>query len=153
MIPLRIGRLTLRIHFGLVVIAVGLWLLRGDLWLRYLLLLGTLLLHEMAHGLTSLAFGGRQAIVSLWPWGGVAHVERFSDYREALVALAGPFANLAVAGALALAGGGFSLELGRCDPLDFVFTCNLAMGLANLLPIPGLDGGSALRIFLGRVPR
>jgi len=153
MIPLRIGRLTLRAHIGLAVIALVLLALGGDLWVRYLLLLGTLFLHEMAHAVASLALGGKQATVSFWPWGGIAHVERFSDYREAVVALAGPFSNLAVAGGLALAGGGFAVGLARCALLDFVLTCNLLMGLANLLPIPGLDGGCALRIFLGRQPR
>ena len=152
MIPLRIGRLTLRAHVGLVLIAAVLFAVGGDLWIRYLLLLATLLLHELAHALVSLLFRGEQAVVSLWPWGGVAHVERFSDFREAVVALAGPASNLAVAGAAVAAGGGFSLELGRCPPLDFVFTCNLVMGLANLIPIPGLDGGRALRIFLRRQP-
>jgi len=153
MIPLRIGRLTLRIHLGLAAIALVLFLLRGDLWVRYLLLLATLFLHEMAHALTSLALGGKQAVVSFWPWGGVAHVERFSDYREALVALVGPFSNLIVAGVLFMMGAGFTLSLGRCEPVDFVLTCNLLMGLANLLPIPGLDGGCALRILLRRQPR
>ena len=153
MIPLRIGRLTLRAHIGLVVIAAALFALGGDLWERYLLLLATLLLHELAHAGTALAFRAERAVVSIWPWGGVAHVERFSDYREALVALAGPLSNLAVAGGTFLAGARFSLELGRCAPLDFVLTCNLLMGIVNLLPVPGLDGGCALGIFLGRQPR
>jgi stage IV sporulation protein FB len=144
--------LTLRAHGGLVVIAAALFALGGDLWVRYLLLLATLLLHELAHALASLCLRGERAVVSLWPWGGVAHVERFSDFREALAALAGPVSNLAAAGGAALAGGGFSLELGRCPLLDFVFTCNLAMGLVNLLPVPGLDGGRALGIFLKRRP-
>jgi stage IV sporulation protein FB len=152
MIPLRIGRLTLRAHVGLAVIAAALFVLGGDPWVRYLLLLATLLLHELAHAVVSLGFRSERAIVSLWPWGGVAHVERFSDYREALAALAGPASNLAVAGGTLLAGGEFSLELGRCPLLDFVFTCNLGMGLANLLPVPGLDGGRALGIFLKRRP-
>ena len=153
MIPLRIGRLTLRMHFGLAVMAAILFALGGDLWQRYLLLLATLLLHEMAHGLVSLLLGGERAVVSLWPWGGVAHVERFSDYREALVALAGPASNLAVAGGVFLGGGEFTLDIGRCGALDLVLTFNLVMGLANLLPIPGLDGGRALGIFLRRRPR
>ena len=107
----------------------------------------------MAHALTCLALRGRQAIVSLWPWGGVAHVERFSDAREAVVALAGPLANLAAALGFAVLGGGFSLALGRCSFADLAFTCNLLMGLANLLPFPRLDGGCALRILSRRLPR
>ncbi|MHC4954050.1 MAG: zinc metalloprotease [Planctomycetota bacterium] len=153
MISLPMGRLTLRIHVGLAVIAIALVLLGGDLWVRYLILLGVLLLHEMAHALTCLAVRGRQAIVSLWPWGGVAHVERFSDAREAVVALAGPFANLAAALVFAFAGGEFTLALGRCSLTDLAFTCNLLMGLANLLPLPRLDGGCALRILARRFPR
>ena len=150
MIPLRIGRLTLRAHVGLVVVVAALYALGGDLWVRYLLLLlAALLLHELAHAGVSLAFRAERAVVSIWPWGGVAHVQRFSDHREALVALAGPVSNLVVAGAALIAGGGFSLELGNCPPLDFVLTCNLLMGLINLLPFPGLDGGRIVGILLG----
>ena len=153
MIPLRIGRFTLRIHFALAVIALVLFALGGDLWVRYLLLLGVLFLHEMAHALSALVWSRKPVVVSLWPWGGVAHVERFSDYREALIALAGPFANLALAAGLALAGARFTWALPRCTWVDFAFTCTLLMGLANLLPVPGLDGGCALRILARPRPR
>jgi len=146
MIPLRIGRLSLRIHVVLALIAGGLALLGGDLWLRYLLLVGTLFMHELAHAAVALALGDKQAVVSLWPWGGVAHVEAFGDIREAVVALAAPAANLAVAAGFALAGARFDLMLGQCPLRDFVFTANLLMGVGNLVPLPFLDGGRAFRI-------
>jgi len=153
MIPLRIGHLTLRIHFALALIAGGLALLSPNLALRYLLLVGTLLLHELAHAIVALRVGGEEATVSLWPWGGVAHVPEFADKREAAVALAGPAANLLLASALALAGGRFNVWLGDCPLRDFGFTANLIMGIGNLLPLSFVDGGRALRIFAKRGPR
>ena len=153
MIALRIGHLTLRIHFALALIAGGLAVLNPSLSLRYLLLVGTLFLHEIAHAIVALRVGGEEATVSLWPWGGVAHVPEFADKREAAVALAGPAANLLLAAALALAGAQFNLSLADCPLRDFGFTANLVMGIGNLLPLRFVDGGRALRIFVNRRPR
>ncbi len=145
MLALRIRHLYLRIHRGLILIAAGLAALGGDLWGRYLLLLAVLFLHELAHALTGLALGGHRAIVTIWPWGGVAHVPRFSDRRGAAVALAGPASNLAAAGILALLGPSLTLDLGAAPLLDLLFTANLLMGCGNLIPLPPLDGGRAIR--------
>ena len=145
MLSLRIRQLFLRFHAGLVVIAAGLAALGGDLWARYLLLLAVLLLHELAHAITGLALGGHRVVVTIWPWGGVAHVPRFSGRRGAAVALAGPASNLVAAGVLAFFGPSLTLDLGAAPLLDLLLTANLLMGCGNLIPLPPLDGGRAIR--------
>src|SRR5680860_530402 len=57
------------------------------------------LLHELGHGLMARQFHLRVRDVTLLPFGGVAHIEQMpsSPRKEALVALAGPLTNLAVA--------------------------------------------------------
>lgn len=149
MFSFRIWLLSFRIHVGSALLAVGLSTLGGDLWMRYLLLLAVLVLHELAHGITGLALApaglGRRAVVSIWPWGGVAHVPRFSGRRGALVALAGPLANLVAAGVFAALGATLTLNLGEAPLLDLLLSANLLMGCGNLIPLPPLDGGRALR--------
>jgi stage IV sporulation protein FB len=135
-----------RVQLSLLLpVVVALIALYGrDLWLRYLLLLSVLLLHETAHALASLALGARRANVQIWPWFGRAEVESFPDRREALVALAAPVANLVLAGALWLAGSGLTLAPGRAPLPDLLLTANLLMGVGNLLPLRPVDGGRAL---------
>lgn len=145
------GRLGLRFHVLLPVVAAAFFLLPGDLWLRYLLLLSTLLVHESAHALAALGLGRGRAVVSLWPFFGRADVETFGDRRTALVALSAPAVNLACAGALFIAGGRLTLALGAAPLLDFTFTAHLLMGLVNLVPIPPIDGGRALVALRNRV--
>ena len=118
--------------------------LRGDLWARYLLLLGVLVLHELAHAVASLALGAKRAVVSIWPVFGRAEVETWADRRTAWVALAAPAVNLLLAGICALAGGSPTLRLGDAPLLDFLLSTNLLMGLGNLIPIRPIDGGRAL---------
>lgn len=143
------GRLTLRLHVLLPVAVAALWLLfGGDLSLRYLLLLATLLVHEFGHAAAALALGSRQVRVRVWPVFGRADVETFPDRRLAWVALSGPALNLLLAAALLAGGARFGLHLRHAPLLDFLLTVNLLMGLGNLLPVPGLDGGRALAAIL-----
>jgi len=150
-IVVPLGRLALCFHLLLPLAVGGLCLLPGDLWLRYLLLLSTLLVHELAHALTALGLGRGRAVVKMWPLFGRADVETFGDRRAALVALSAPAANLVCAGALLLAGGRPTLALGSAPLLDLVQTAHLLMGLVNLLPVPPVDGGRALVALRSRV--
>jgi Zn-dependent protease len=150
-IHVPVGRLGLRFHLFLPLVVGGLCLVSGDLWLRYILLLSTLLVHELAHALTALGLGHQRAVVSMWPLFGRADVETFPDRRAALVALSAPAANLVCAGAAYLAGGRPTLALGSAPLLDLVQTAHLLMGLVNLLPVPPVDGGRALVALRPRV--
>ena len=108
-----------------------------------LLLLISVLVHELAHALTARAYRWPTAKIVLTLWGG--HTQ-FGDFRATpgrslLVALAGPAANfvLALLGLLVLPfvdPGSVGLVLARI----FIWA-NLLVGIFNVLPGLPLDGG------------
>ena len=144
-ITLPVGRLTIRLNLLLAVAVAAIWAWRPELAARYLVLLATLVLHEMGHALVSLALGGPRASISISPVFGWALVEPFADRREAIVAAAGPATNLLFAGILGLAGAALDFDLGRASLADLALTANLLMGGGNLIPLPPTDGGRILR--------
>ena len=99
-ITIPAARLTIRLHLLVPVAAGLLFALRPDLAARYALLLASLVMHELGHALASLCVGGRKTVVSISPIFGWATVESFPDRRAALVAAAGPAANLLAAAGL-----------------------------------------------------
>lgn len=146
-IGVPLGRLSVRLHVTAPAVAAVLLYWAPKLGVRYLLLLGVLMVHELGHALASLALGGARAVVSLSPAFGWADVEAFGDRREGWTALAGPALNLAIAGGFWAAGAGLDWALGRAAPLDFLLTVSLLMGAGNLIPVRPADGGRALSAF------
>lgn len=71
---------------------------------------------------------------------------RFGEYGAALVALAGPFTNLALAvvGALLARSGVF---VGFGDELAIFVWINIALFVFNMIPLPPLDGSRLLYAF------
>ena len=107
---------------------------------------GSVLLHEMGHAAMARHFGIATHSITLYPFGGLAALDRepSTPAAEALVALAGPAVNFALAAAavplaaLGLPGAGLFLGL------------NLVLGLFNLLPAFPMDGGRVLRAWWTR---
>ena len=124
--------------------------------LFFVLLFGSVLLHEFGHILVARRFGVRTPTVTLLPIGGVAQMERIPEQprQELLVALAGPAVNLMIGGAIALALGGLpphpQMELANFSEAfwSHLAFANLALGLFNLLPAFPMDGGRVLRALL-----
>ncbi|MCB5283283.1 MULTISPECIES: site-2 protease family protein [unclassified Arthrobacter] len=107
------------------------------------LLLISVLVHELAHALTARIFGWPSEKIVLNLWGGHTQFESFtaSPGRSVLVAMAGPAANfvLAAAGWLLLTGADLR---GVAGILANIFVwANLLIGLFNVLPGLPLDGG------------
>lgn len=107
------------------------------------LLLISVLVHELAHALTAKLYHWPTQKIVLNLWGGHTQFESFtaSPGRSVLVALAGPAANFV------LAGGGWLLVstaglTGVADILANIFVwANLLIGIFNVLPGLPLDGG------------
>ncbi|MFD1211543.1 site-2 protease family protein [Arthrobacter sp. GCM10027362] len=107
------------------------------------LLLLSVLVHELAHALSARAFGWPTARIVLNLWGGHTQFENFqaSAGRSLVVALAGPAANFALAGL-----GWVVRPLFAGDPVGWLLTdsfvlVNLAVAVFNVLPGLPLDGG------------
>jgi Zn-dependent protease len=107
------------------------------------LLLISVLVHELAHALTAKIYHWPTQKIVLNLWGGHTQFESFtaSPGRSVLVALAGPAANFVLAGGgwLLLTGGQLT---GVAGILTNIFVwANLLIGIFNVLPGLPLDGG------------
>ncbi|NKX53945.1 site-2 protease family protein [Arthrobacter sp. E918] len=107
------------------------------------LLLLSVLVHELAHAFSARAFGWPTARIVLNLWGGHTQFENFqaSAGRSLVVALAGPAANFLLAGV------GWAIRpLFAGNPVGWLLTdsfvvVNLAVAIFNVLPGLPLDGG------------
>jgi Zn-dependent protease len=97
--------------------------------------LAALLIHEGAHYLTARALSVRVVRMGV-DWRGVYLVrEPGRAWQNAIISLSGPLANLATAYATLRVGSG-------C----WLCVMSLALGIYNLLPIPGSDGLRLLKL-------
>lgn len=112
-------------------------------------LFASVLLHELSHAFVALRKGGKVRDITLLMIGGVSSVTELprEPRHEALMALAGPIASVAIAAFF------FALYvvLGATElySLRFAFFylagLNLVLGLFNLVPAFPMDGGRILR--------
>ena len=108
-------------------------------------------LHEVAHTIVAIRFGGRVRAITLMLLGGVSQMTRTPrrPRDEGLMALAGPIASLAL-GTLFLAVHR-AVDVGSGDValgLFYLGYMNVALGLFNLIPAFPMDGGRILRALL-----
>lgn len=147
-------RLSISIHpfFWLFAGVIG-WLLSFSLvgtisWIIVILL--SVLIHELGHALTALSFG-QEAAIRLEMFGGVTmrRGPKLSLWKDFLITLDGPLAGLC----LALLS--WILLKYVADPksvlhgtLEIFLFVNVFWTIVNLIPILPLDGGHLLRIIL-----
>lgn len=148
--------IPVRLHwsfFGLVLamLAWGYWK-AGTIGLVGVGILATglftsVILHELGHALAARRYGIGTAHITLYPFGGVAAIERMPEDpdEEIVIAIAGPAVNFV----LAALGGWAWLASEHPVAMGFVIT-NVGMGAFNLLPAFPMDGGRVLRAFLAR---
>ncbi len=148
-------QLTLRFRLGRIPVTVEpmFWLAmlmfgsnqRGPALVLWMLIAPlSILVHELGHALTAMAFGARVS-VRLHTMGGHTHFDRpLSRAKDVAVTLAGPFAGFAMAGLVWLALWEFptlALSPNLRTAMGMALSVNLWWGLINLLPVPPLDGG------------
>jgi len=107
------------------------------------LLLISVLVHELAHALTAKIYGWPTQKIVLNLWGGHTQFESFtaSPGRSVLVALAGPAANFVLAGGAWLVLGANSLGSVAEILTNIFMWANFLIGVFNVLPGLPLDGG------------
>ena len=119
------------------------------------LLLASLLAHELTHAVVARRAGITVSGVTLWMLGGIASLgsDAKTPKTEFRVAVSGPVTSLALAALFAGAAAG--LDAFGVAPIVvgvawWLSGINLLLGLFNLLPGAPLDGGRILRAYLWR---
>lgn len=162
----QIGATTVRLHltFLLLVAWVGAiyWRSGGpaaalDGVLFIILVFLCVVLHEFGHVAAARRYGVRTPDITLYPFGGVASLERMpeSPRQEIVVALAGPLVNVAIAAVLlVLLGARFDfrqvaeIQQAQMSLLGRLAAVNVILVLFNLIPAFPTDGGRVLRAAL-----
>lgn len=166
---------TVRLHITLLLL-IGLLTLGSpfgteskegstDGWLA-IALISSLILHECAHALAASITKVHTRAITLFPFGSVASFLRApSALAQVIIGASGPIANLVVA-TLLFAVPVTSMtspvetlfqfirgEFSALSPLQKVFSMNVVLAAANLLPALPLDGGRVLKgtLLLARV--
>lgn len=121
------------------------------------------LLHELGHSMMAHEFGLRVRDITLVPFGGIARIEQMPSRpgAEAMISIAGPLVNLALALLIlpvllmvGLASGRDSVRefasFGLSDVsltgfLFYLLLANITLAIFNLLPAFPMDGGRILR--------
>ena len=123
---------------------------------------GCVLLHELAHALVAIQHGLRVRDITLLPIGGVARVEQspMSPRSEAIIALAGPAMNVAIALVLTplvvivvairhldhpISIVLYASEISPAGFILYLWIANLLLAAFNLIPAFPMDGGRVLR--------
>jgi len=162
----RIAGTDVRIHatFWLLLAFIGLSAgIRGgaasaiDGVVFVVLIFVCVLAHEFGHVLAARRYGIRTRDVMLWPFGGVASLERMPEKpaQELVVALAGPAVNVVIAAVLFFVIGA-QFDMGHLERVEDVerslvgrlAAVNVALVVFNLIPAFPMDGGRVLRALL-----
>jgi Zn-dependent protease len=117
-----------------------------------LLLLASLVVHEMSHALVARRAGIEVQDVTLWALGGLTRMDRPATARAAFaVAVSGPLASLLIGGVSIGCAVGVAAALGWRMPvavLSWLGGANVLLGVFNLLPAAPLDGGRVVQAAL-----
>jgi stage IV sporulation protein FB len=112
-------------------------------------LLVSILLHELGHGVAARRFGLRVGAIQLHMMGGHVTHEPTKPSRQLAISLAGPGAGLLLGlGTLAVAQVVPPTPFSASLVEDLVYV-NIGWSLVNLLPLYPLDGGMGLQAALG----
>jgi len=115
------------------------------------------LLHELGHVFAAKRYGVNTPDITLWPFGGIANLERIPEKpsEELVVAIAGPLVNVAIAILLLLFLGTavdpaalMKIEDPKVEMAAKLAGANIFLVLFNMIPAFPMDGGRVLRALL-----
>ncbi|MFQ5933012.1 MAG: site-2 protease family protein [Dehalococcoidia bacterium] len=158
-IPFRVNY-TWLVIFGLVITSLALYQLpdsnptwsTAEYWLiatiTTFLFFTSVVLHELSHAIFALRHGLPVRSITLFIFGGVAHIAREAERprAEAFIALAGPVSSLLIAGAFYLLYqfvGPHNEQVGAISA--WLAVVNVALAAFNMVPGFPMDGGRVLR--------
>jgi Zn-dependent protease/CBS domain-containing protein len=157
---------AVRIHVTFLLFLVWIWVAyyqrggtsaawEGVIFVALLFL--CVVLHEFGHVFAARRYGVKTSDVTLWPFGGIASLERIPEKpsEELVVALAGPAVNVVIALVLILILGGTTgvehlhdIENPQVGMLAKLAGANIFLVVFNLIPAFPMDGGRVLRALL-----
>ena len=119
-----------------------------------IMLFVSVIAHELCHSLVALRYGIPVRAITLFMFGGAAHIAREAPRPgvELLIALAGPVCSVLLG--LVFLGVGFLVERFSVHVaviMSWLFLMNMALGIFNLVPGFPLDGGRVLRAVIWAV--
>lgn len=112
---------------------------RGELLISFILVI----LHEIVHYLTAVAFGFSGFDIKILPIGAVLQLKDLDEatpFEDLVISLSGPSFNLLLAVVLY-----YISTIYPSDTISFLIKSNLSLGIFNLIPAFPLDGGRVLR--------
>lgn len=157
---------AVRIHFTFLLFLGWIWVTyyqrggAGAAWegVAFVsLLFLCVLLHEFGHVFAARRYGIKTPDVTLWPFGGIASLERIPEKpsEELVVAIAGPLVNVVIAGVLLLYLGAtvdvqnlMKIEDPAVSMVAKLAGANVFLVLFNMIPAFPMDGGRVLRALL-----
>lgn len=157
---------AVRIHVTFLLFLVWIWAAyyqrggAGAAWegvAFVVLLFLCVVLHEFGHVFAARRYGVKTPDVTLWPFGGIASLERIPEKpsEELVVALAGPAVNVVIALVLMLILGGTTgiehlqdIDNPQVSLLAKLAGANIFLVVFNLIPAFPMDGGRVLRALL-----
>lgn len=152
-----VGRTTISLDFSFFILILLFVALSYDpqqgiqyalLWIPILFV--SVLVHELAHAAAIALFGFGSSTIILGGMGGVTINQRKArPWQDMIISVAGPASSFAL---MYLAGAAYLTPLAQSDRFLFELLPRLAWanrvwGLFNLIPVPPLDGGHAVRDF------
>lgn len=115
----------------------------------------SIIFHELTHSLVARKFGVSMKEITLFIFGGVAHMEKDppSPRAEFMIAVVGPLSSFFLAGSFFLlyhVGVGSGWPVTMTGVLKYLSWLNMILAVFNLIPAFPLDGGRILRSILWR---
>jgi len=147
-----IGRLfgiDISLHWTFILLILFVLFISLYLSLLIILLFVCVLLHELAHSITSLRNGIKVKKIMLLPIGGASIIDtvNIDPKVEFNIAIVGPIMSLFLGGISGIAVL-FSPPGMITQILQFLFEINILLGVFNLLPVFPMDGGRVFRSYL-----
>jgi Zn-dependent protease/CBS domain-containing protein len=161
----RVAGTAIRIHVTFLLFLIWIWAAyyrqggasaawEGVAFVALLFL--CVLLHELGHVFAAKRYGVNTPDITLWPFGGIANLERIPEKpsEELVVAIAGPLINVAIAALLLLFLGAadpatlMKIEDPKVEMVAKLAGANIFLVLFNMIPAFPMDGGRVLRALL-----
>ena len=117
-----------------------------------LVILGSILGHEIAHSIVAQKYGLKVTEIELYVFGGASKIEEDpkTPKSEILITIVGPLTSLLIGGIFLLIYFGVPIGIPPMISVTLFYSgiTNVGLGLFNLLPAFPVDGGRILRAYL-----